>query len=158
MKREMNATEKIFIKANSSAVFELVSDVQNLKRWSPECVGILQMKKNAKNEKVFFGFNRRGIFLWFTRCVVIRCESGAYFSFRVDSFGIPISEWGFKVDSGEGGVYLSEHWKDIRVGRSAKFAVFLGLVFTGTTPSRRVEVNRAGMKATLAAIRRAIEG
>ncbi|MEU8542555.1 SRPBCC family protein [Streptomyces sp. NPDC048717] len=52
------------------------------------------------------------------------------------------------------GTRVTETWQDLRTGRGAGFAVVLGRVFTGVSPERRIGVNRAGMRTTLARLAR----
>ncbi len=45
---------------------------------------------------------------------------------------------------------VTETWQDLRTGRGSRLTVLLGAVFAGTGPDRRIAVNRAGMRTTLA--------
>ncbi|MEU6083308.1 SRPBCC family protein [Streptomyces sp. NPDC047108] len=157
MERAMHLEEITHVRADPERVFRLVSDVRNMKRWSPECVGVLPLGPPSRVGSVFLGFNRKRFFVWFTRCKVTEWTPGQSFAFRVDAFGVPIAEWGYRVAADQGGTRLTESWTDVRTGRSARFAHALGVIFTGTTPEARVGLNRAGMRATLDAVRRHAE-
>jgi hypothetical protein len=105
----------------------------------------------------FVGLNRRGAWVWFTSCRVVRAEPEREFAFRVTSFGLPIALWGYRVEPRPDGVELVEYWQDLRRGRGAKVAEFLGRTFTGTPPEERAGLNRANMRTTLQRVKRAAE-
>ncbi|MFE7414912.1 SRPBCC family protein [Streptomyces laurentii] len=52
------------------------------------------------------------------------------------------------------GTRVTETWRDLRTGRGSGFAILLGRVFTGASPERRIALNRAGMRTTLARLAR----
>ncbi|MFG2195921.1 SRPBCC family protein [Streptomyces sp. NPDC048639] len=157
MERATHLEESTHVRADPERVFRLVSDVRNMKRWSPECMGVLPFGAPSRVGAVFLGFNRKRFFVWFTRCRVTEWTEDRSLAFRVDAFGVPIAEWGYRVSADGDGTRLTESWKDLRTGRSARFAHALGVIFTGTSPDARVQLNRAGMQATLDAVRRDAE-
>ncbi|MEV6316364.1 SRPBCC family protein [Streptomyces sp. NPDC051776] len=157
MERAMHLEESTYVRADPERVFRLVSDVRNMKRWSPECVGVFPFGSPSRVGSVFLGFNRKRFYVWFTRCRITEWTAGRSFAFSVDAFGVPVAEWGYRVSAEGEGTRLTESWTDIRTGRSARFAHALGVIFTGTSPEGRVRINTDGMRATLAAVRRYAE-
>ena len=155
--REWAVEERIAVKATAARVYETVARIRNMGRWSPECRAVLSRRDMPRTGDRFTGFNRRGPWVWFTSCRVVRAEPDREFAFKVTSFGLPIALWGYRVEPGEDGVELVEYWQDLRRGRGAKAAEFLGRAFTGTPPRQRARVNRANLRTTLHRIRQASE-
>ncbi|MBP0455563.1 MULTISPECIES: SRPBCC family protein [unclassified Kitasatospora] len=159
MGREWSVEESVTVAAGPAAAYRAVSEVRRTGEWSPECRAVWARRGSLRAGERFVGFNRRGLFVWFTTCRVTVADPDREFAFRVDSFGIPIAEWGYRFAAdGNGGTTVTEYWRDLRTGRSAPFAELLGKVFTGVSPERRPAANRAGMRATLDRLRNALAG
>ena len=101
----------------------------------------------------FVGFNRRGPFVWFTTCRTAVATPGVEFAFDVTTFGLPVARWGYRFAAADGGTEVTEYWQD----RRSRGAYVLGRVFTGRSAASRPEVNRDGMRATLARLKRELE-
>ncbi|MEV6950352.1 SRPBCC family protein [Streptomyces sp. NPDC051183] len=148
--------EQIVVDAAPADVHRVVSDLRNMGRWSPECRRVLVAGPPGRPGGRFLGLNRRGPFLWFTtgRIVVLREPQApdwtGEFGFDVGIFGLPIARWGYRFEPEGDGTRVTETWQDLRTGRGAGLTDALGAVFAGTGTERRVEVNRAGMRTTLA--------
>ncbi|MGW7458946.1 SRPBCC family protein [Streptomyces sp. NPDC054797] len=149
--------EHIEVDAAPEEVHRVVSDVRNMGRWSPECRRVWVPRPPVRTGSRFVGFNRSGLFVWFTVCRVTALRAPAAspdgsgeFTFDVAVFGLPIARWGYRFEPAGEGTRVTEGWRDLRTGRSARLAGLLGSVFTGTKPERRIEVNRTGMRTTLA--------
>jgi hypothetical protein len=99
------------------------------------------------------GFNRRGAFVWFTTCRVVVAAPGAEFAFDVTTFGLPVARWGYRLAAAPEGTEVTEYWVD----RRRRGAKILGRVFTGRAANTRPEINRAGMRTTLARLKRELE-
>ncbi|MFJ6795108.1 SRPBCC family protein [Streptomyces sp. NPDC091268] len=155
-RREWLLEERIVVDAAPADVHRLVSDLRTMGRWSPECRGVWMPRPPARTGTRFVGFNRRGPFLWFTtgRISTLREPQApdwtGEFGFDVGIFGLPIARWGYRFEPEGDGTRVTETWQDLRTGRGARIADLLGAVFAGTRPEHRVEVNRAGMRTTLA--------
>lgn len=104
----------------------------------------------------FAGLNHRGPIVWFTvgRITALRApeapDGPGEFTFVVGVFGLPIARWGYRCEAEGAGTRGTETWQDLRTGRGSRLTELLGTVFAGTFPERRVEVDRAGMRTTLA--------
>ncbi|MFD4628995.1 SRPBCC family protein [Streptomyces sp. NPDC058284] len=155
--REWTVEERVVVRAPAEQVYAAVAGIRRMGRWSPECRAVVSRRAVPRTGDRFVGLNRRGRSVWFTSCRVVRADPDRQFAFRVTSFGLPIALWGYRVEPCPDGVELVEYWKDLRRGRGAKAAEFLGRVFTGTPPAQRAGVNRAGMRTTLHRIRDAVE-
>jgi uncharacterized protein YndB with AHSA1/START domain len=145
--------EHITVAAPPAAVYQAVSDVRRMARWSPECFAALVWSRRGGGPVRFVGFNRRGPWLWFTTCRVVTAEPGTEFAFDVTTFGMPVSRWSYEFAPAPGGTQVTERWRDQR-GRGAHI---LGRVFTGKVANSRPEANSAGMRTTLERLKREIE-
>ncbi|MFB6890796.1 SRPBCC family protein [Kitasatospora sp. NPDC056327] len=149
--------EKVLVTASAEAVYRAVSDVRRMGEWSPECVGVWSRSPRFVTGTRFIGWNRRRLWFWFTSCTVVRAEEAREFAFTVSTFGMPVALWGYRFEDRDDGCLVTEYWEDLRSGRSAPVARFLGLVFTGTPPERRPAANREGMRTTLTRLRISVE-
>jgi hypothetical protein len=146
--------ESVIVDAEPAEVYAAVSDVRRMARWSPECFATWVWSKRDGKTSGFVGFNRRGPLVWFTTCRVVVARPGEEFAFDVTTFGMPVSRWSYRLAAVPEGTELTEHWLDRR-GRGAHI---LGRVFTGRVANDRPEVNREGMRTTLARIQRELAG
>ncbi|MEU8758817.1 SRPBCC family protein [Streptomyces sp. NPDC048659] len=152
MERRRRLEESAVVGASPARVYALVSELRNMGRWSPECRAVW-VRPGAGAGARFVGFNRRGPFVWFTVGRVVEAVPEREFVFDVGVFGLPIARWGYRFEAAGEGTLVTEFWEDLRSGGPrGRSADLLGTVFAGTNPARRVALNRAGMRATLAAI------
>ncbi|GAA3506972.1 SRPBCC family protein [Streptomyces showdoensis] len=154
MERQWRLEESTVVDAPPASVYRLVSELRNMGRWSPECRSVRVLSRGPVRAGTrFVGLNRRGPFVWFTVGRVVRAQQDQAFTFDVGVFGLPIARWGYRFEPEGSGTRVTESWQDLRTGGArGKVAELLGTVFAGTNPDRRIAVNRAGMRATLAAI------
>jgi Polyketide cyclase / dehydrase and lipid transport len=145
--------ETITVGAAPAEVYAAVSDVHQMARWSPECFAVWVWSRRAGVPARFVGFNRRGLFTWFTTCAVVTAEPGREFAFEVTTFGMPVARWSYQLTAVPDGTEVTECWQDRR-GRGART---LGRVFAGTVSSDRPEINRDGMRTTLTRLKRELE-
>lgn len=95
---DVELTEQI--RAASSVVYDLVSDVTRMGRWSPEttsCRWVGDATGPAVSAR-FRGTNKRGPMRWTTTCTVTAAEPGRRFAFDVDFVGVPISRWSYDLE------------------------------------------------------------
>jgi uncharacterized protein YndB with AHSA1/START domain len=145
--------ERITVGAPAADVYQAVSDVRRMARWSPECFAALVWSRRGGVPARFVGLNRRGPWVWFTTCRVVAAEPGKQFAFDVTTFGMPVSRWSYQLAAVAGGTEVTERWLDRR-GRGAHV---LGRVFTGKVANSRPEANRDGMRTTLDRLKRELE-
>jgi hypothetical protein len=146
-------TEHIVVGVQPAAVFEAVSDVRRMARWSPECFAVWVWSREAGRPARFVGFNRRGPWVWFTTCRVVAASPGEEFAFDVTTFGMPVARWSYRLAAVPDGTEVTEHWADRR-GRGAHL---LGRVFTGRAAQVRPQINQTGMRTTLERLKRELE-
>ena len=145
--------ERITVGVAPADVYRAVSDVKQMARWSPECFAALVWSRRDGEPARFVGLNRRGPWVWFTTCQVVTARPGEEFAFDVTTFGMPVSRWSYRLAPAAGGTEVTEGWRDQR-GRGAQV---LGRIFTGKAAANRAELNRDGMRATLARLKRELE-
>ncbi len=146
-------TERITIAAPVMQVYAAVADVRRMARWSSECFAVWVTRRDGGQPQRFIGWNRRGLFVWFTTCRVITATPGSEFSFDVTTFGHPVARWGYRFAQTDGGTEVTEYWQDRRNRASA----VLGRIFTGRVANHRSEANREGMRQTLRRLQRELE-
>ncbi|MFD7909552.1 SRPBCC family protein [Streptomyces sp. NPDC059752] len=163
--RRWSLEEHVVVDAAPADVHRMVSDLRNMGRWSPECRRVWVPRPPARSGSRFVGLNRRGPFLWFTvgRIKALRApaqtpDGSGEFTFDVGIFGLPIARWGYRFEPEGERTRVTETWQDLRTGRGSRLTELLGTVFAGTSPDRRIAVNRAGMRTTLARLAAAFGG
>lgn len=145
------------VDAPADRVWSLVGDPTRMEDFSPE-VHKVTWTGGASGPALgakFRGANRRGWHRWSTSCTVTTYEPGREVAWDVDFVVAPISRWGYRIepDADGNGCTVTEHWTDRRLV-FAKSGV-VGIVSRGVRDAETH--NRAGMEATLAAIKAAAE-
>ena len=142
------AVEEV-VAAPAQLLYDLVSDVTRMGEWSPETTSC-RWVGGATGPRVgarFRGSNRNGWRRWSTSCTVVAAEPGSRFSFDVDLWWMPISRWTYEFLPEGRGTRVRESWTDRRAAWMDRF----GKPVRGITDTHAH--NRAGMGATLAALR-----
>ncbi|HJR24989.1 MAG TPA: SRPBCC family protein [Acidimicrobiales bacterium] len=141
------------IAADASELYGLISDVTNMGRWSPEnhrCRWLGGATGPAVGAR-FAGANKDGWRRWSTRCRVVAADEGRRFAFDVRFVGMPISRWTYELEPDGATTKVVERWDDRRWRPMRSISkVVMGV------PDRPGH-NRAGMEATLAALKVAAE-
>lgn len=143
------------IAASPQALYAMVSDVTRMGEWSPVTTSCWWDEGDGPAAGAWFtGHNEApGRDPWETRCQVAVAEPGREFAFIVGGAWV---RWGYAFAPVPGGTEVTESWAflpaglerfDQRYGDEAAAQVAL-----------RYEAARAGIPATLAAIKRAAEG
>ncbi len=141
------------IAASPQRVFELVSDLPGMGRFSPENAGGRWLG-GATGPAVGVGFrgqNRRGLHRWSTRCTVTRCEPGRAFAFAVSSMGLPVADWAYAIEPDGDGSRLTETWTDRRGG----LITLAGRLVSGVVDRSAFTVE--SIERTLAGVKQAAE-
>lgn len=149
-------SESIEIAVTPETAFDAISDVARMADWSPEVSGAKpksygSLKVGAK----FGGTNKRGIRRWNTVSTVVRSHRPSHFAFDSAFAGMPIARWSYQIDPAGAGCTVTETWTDQRVGFSGAVMKGLGLIASGVLD--RATHNRAGMKITLANMKKDLE-
>ena len=137
------------IAAPSSELWNLISDLPSMGKWSTENTGGTWVKGAtgpALGAK-FKGTNANGAKRWETLANVTSCEPGKSFGFRVVVGPIKVADWNYDfVDVGNGITRVTESWTERRL----KLIQKLGKQASGVADRRAS--NKASMEETLARI------
>ena len=149
----MTAVEvRAAIAADPAVVYDLISDVTRMGEWSPETTSCHWVNGDcAVIGARFKGSNRHRLARWTTSCTVTAAEPGRRFAFDVSWGPWAISQWSYTIEPTGDGCRVTEAWVDkrttaLRVGSP----VVMGI-------TDRAAHNRAGMEATLVALKVAAE-
>ncbi|MEJ7585270.1 MAG: SRPBCC family protein [Acidimicrobiales bacterium] len=142
-------TASIDIAATPETVYDLVADVTNMGRWSPETYRCqwLDGESGAREGARFKGWNRQKVgplpLQWSTTCTVASAERPDEFAFDVRQSG---ARWTYRFEPGADG---GTHHRNPRGWRQA--AGGQGVQRRGAQPPRAL---RSGMRETSSASRR----
>jgi uncharacterized protein YndB with AHSA1/START domain len=149
----MHESVTVHMQAPPHQVWELVSDVTQIGRYSPETFEA-EWIDGASGPAVGATFRghvkRNGIGpVYWTTCHVLECEPGAVFRFGVGKADNPLSKWGYDIVPAGDGCDVTETFE---------LAPTLGLrLYWALWGWSRGKVNRKGMQTTLERIRAVVE-
>jgi uncharacterized protein YndB with AHSA1/START domain len=141
------------IAASPETVWELITDVTQTGRWSPECTGG-RWAKGASGPVMgarFVGSNRHGVVRWSTHCTVVAAEEPNHFAFEVAESKM---RWGYRLAAQDGGTVLTEYRQS--VGNAPWYIAWISRV--GLLGRDRDGQMAEGMARTLQAVKAAAEG
>jgi uncharacterized protein YndB with AHSA1/START domain len=140
----------ITINAPVAKVWALISDLDNMPKWSPQCrvmkaVGAVKVGTKTVN------VNRRGAMFWPTTSTITALDPQKKLSFRVNTNN---TEWTYDLEPADTGTKLtvSRHAEAVKPISSTLINRFMGGV-----PNFEVELVE-GMKTSLSRIKAAAEG
>jgi Polyketide cyclase / dehydrase and lipid transport len=147
-------SESIHISAQPEAVYDLIADVTSVGQLSPEATGAFGAGERLGVGDTFWGTNRRGPWIWATRCRVTSADRGRAFAFDVDFGPFPVSAWSYEIVGTDGGCTVTETWVDRRDGRRGRLFGKAGSVII---PGPRDEHNLRNIRQTLEALKSVAE-
>lgn len=101
-------TRQAWVAASPDRVYELVSDVSAIGRWSPNATGVAYDAGDGPWAGAWFsGRNRRDGKEWTTRSQVERAEPATEFSFVVDG----LVRWGWTLLPSGKGTVVQQSWR-----------------------------------------------
>ncbi|HVE63565.1 MAG TPA: SRPBCC family protein [Mycobacteriales bacterium] len=143
------------IAADPGRVYELVSDITQMGRWSPENTGgeWLDGATGPRVGATFRGHNKRGMAKWSTTCEVTTAEPGQVFAFVVGTRRKPDTRWTYEFRADAAGTEVVETCELIK-----PLGFFSRLLTRVTTGVRHREADLVeGMQQTLARLKQAAE-
>lgn len=149
-----SASGSIHIAAPPEVVYDLIADVSAVGQLSPEATGAVGAPEQLTVGDTFWGTNRRGLWVWVTRCRVTSADRGRAFAFDVDFGPLPVSSWTYEITAADPGCTVTETWVDRRDGRRGRLFTMAGSVII---PGPRDEHNRRNIRTTLEALKAAAE-
>jgi Polyketide cyclase / dehydrase and lipid transport len=146
-------SESIVIACSPEHLYDLVSDITRMGKWSPVCKGCW-WDEGAGPEvgASFTGRNELPERTWETRSRVVVADRGHEFAFVV---GDSWTRWGYVFTPVDGGTQLTESW-DFLPGGVAMFEGRFGAEAEAQI-ANRLDLARKGIPVTLAAIKRDAE-
>lgn len=107
----------IQVHASPSTVYRLVSDVERIGEWSPECRSAAWLDDRRGAGARFRGSNRSGLNRWSRTCEVLVAEPDREFTWRTVPGGPLTSDsthWGFLVEADGGGTLLTQRMQIVK--------------------------------------------
>lgn len=149
----MHDSVTVRMNATADAVWDLVSDVTRIGRYSPETFEA-EWTHGSSGPAVGATFrghvkrNQKGPTYW-TPCTVVACDPGREFAFVVGTKGAPLNTWRYVIEPADGGVDVTESFE---LTNSLPLRVYWKLLGWA-----RGRTNRNGMRATLERIKAEVE-
>ncbi|MEV0028779.1 SRPBCC family protein [Nocardia sp. NPDC050793] len=123
MPRTKQVSDSVVVAIEPVTAYDRVSDVTQIRRWSPENTGAVLAEPGAPARVGlrFVGTNvRRGV-RWSTGCEITAADRGARFAFEVRRYGlrkpvlpVAIATWEYRFEAVPGGTRITEIWTDDR--------------------------------------------
>lgn len=145
----MTDSASIEVRASRGRVWELVSDVSNYGKWSPENRESVWLGENSGPQigAWFEGRNRKWIFVWSTKAEVTECVVEHVFEFVTYVAGRRSTYWRYELEEIPGGVRVTESYEVL----FSPFRPIYRLI-------RRREDLKRGIEETLARLKESAEG
>ncbi len=149
----MRGEVTVHMDATPERIWDLVSDVTKIGRYSPETFEA-EWLDGATGPAVgarFRGHVKRNGWgpIYWTTCTVTECEPGRVFAFGVGSADKPLNVWRYRLEPAGGGTDVTESFQLTPVLPLRIYWALLGWA--------RGRTNREGMRATLERIKAEVE-
>jgi uncharacterized protein YndB with AHSA1/START domain len=150
----MHDSVTVHMDAPAEKIWDLVSDVTKIGRYSPETFEA-EWTHGATGPEVGARFrghvkrNSKGPIYW-APCTVITCEPGKEFTFGVGDPKRPLNVWGYKLAPAEGGG--TDVTESFRLADTLPLKTYWALLGWA-----RGKTNRKGMQQTLERIKAEVE-
>ncbi len=146
-------SESIVISRSPEGLYDLVSDITRMGRWSPVCKTCWWDEGAGPEVGAWFtGRNELPERTWETRSEIVAAERGHEFAFIVNGTW---TRWGYVFSPLDMGTELTESWEFLP-GGIAMFEERFGAEAQAQI-ANRLELAQQGITATLAAIKRDAE-
>lgn len=143
--------ESIEIDATPEQVWSVISDLERMGEWSPQCKKMIIRGGTVGLGTRTININRRGPLVWPTTSKVVRFEPNREIAFRVAENH---TVWSYTITPGDSGVTLTER-REVN-GSTTKISSILVDKLFGGAESFETEL-KLGMAETLGKIKRAAE-
>ncbi|MDX6763953.1 MULTISPECIES: SRPBCC family protein [Streptomyces] len=113
---EFAFTRRAWVDAAPSRVYDLISDVSGIGRWSPDASGVAFDPGAGPWVGAWFsGRNHRDGRQWSTRSQIVRADPGAAFAFVVGGAEDGIVRWGWTCRPQGRGTVVEQSWQLLRL-------------------------------------------
>jgi uncharacterized protein YndB with AHSA1/START domain len=160
---KFEVTETIHIIVPAERVWDLITDVERIVEFSPECIKV-EWLNGATAPAVgarFAGMSRIGAFEWTRNCTIIVYDEPTVFAYEVfdEADELPQSRWRFEIAPDATGTTLTQHFSHVPSGRSTiRQLAEANPAEAEQTIAERAEMLAPAMRHTLEAMRRSLEG
>lgn len=145
---QLSVQRSVEVAASPERVWQLVSDLPGMGRFSPEATGGRWVRGGGPVEgAVFRGSNAQGRRRWSTRATVVEAVPGRSFAFEVSSVGLPVARWSYALEPAGAGCRVTETWTD----RRGTVVALAGTLLTGMKD--RVGFTATSIERTLAQVK-----
>jgi uncharacterized membrane protein len=149
----MHAAVTVTMSAPADRIWELVADVRNTGRFSPEVMEAewLDGATGPALGARFRGHVKRNEIgpVYWTVCRVTACEPGREFGFEVLIGDRPVNNWHYRFDPVDGGTDVTESFRMTEGPLATVFGIFGGQL--------RTRRNKRDMRKTLERIKAVVE-
>jgi uncharacterized protein YndB with AHSA1/START domain len=149
MSEPTSASVSVEIDAPPEVVYDLIADVRNMGRWSPECRSCEWLDEPGRVGSRFKGRNQQGLARWSTEAEVLVAERGKEFTFATRHGDRDGTRWSYRLE-GAGPTTLTESFEAV----SAPLLIRLAERFVLRNRQQQLE---DGMRRTIGAIKNAAE-
>lgn len=113
MKKGARSEASVEIFASAEAIYDLVADITEMGRWSPECRGCewTGTATTAVVDARFRGTNRHGLARWTTTARVVVADPGHEFTFVTGHRGDEMTRWRYQLEPGTGTTKVTESFE-----------------------------------------------
>jgi hypothetical protein len=141
------------IAADPEALYDLVSDLTQMGKWSPEASGgkWIGGASGPSLGASFRGDNKSGWRRWSTVAKVTAADRGKRFAFHITVGPIAVADWSYDFEPTASGTLVTERWVDRRATAFELFSRPMMGIYDRATH------NRKNMEQTLAALKAAAE-
>ncbi|MFG2994180.1 SRPBCC family protein [Streptomyces sp. NPDC048257] len=109
-------TRRVWVDAEPARVYDLVSDVSAISRWSPNASDVtFDQGAGPRVGAWFSGRNRKGGRQWTTRSQVVRADPGTAFTFVVGGAEDGIVQWSWTCHPQGRGTVVEQSWQLLRL-------------------------------------------
>ncbi len=147
---------EVLIQAPPQKVYELVSNLERMGEWSPECYRC-EWLGEAEGLTVgarFKGWNRHGRMKWATTCRIITAEPSQELAWEVvESSDRVATRWRYRFEASDGGSKLVESFEAFYLPLWLRL---IQLLFMGGRHGRTASLQN-GMRRTLERIKAVVE-
>jgi uncharacterized protein YndB with AHSA1/START domain len=154
--------ETIHIEASPERVWALITDVERIVDFSPECVkiewlgGAIAPQVGAR----FAGTSRIDSFEWTRNCTITALQEPNLFAYEVadEADESPQSRWSFEIQADASGAVLTQRFSHVPTGRSTvRIIAEADPAAAEQTVAERAKMLKTDMRRTLEAMRGVLE-
>jgi hypothetical protein len=149
---DKRAEASTIIGADAGTLYDLVADLTQMGKWSPEASGGRWVGGSSGPTlgAKFRGNNHSGWRRWSTEAAVTEADRGKRFAFRVRFGPVNVSDWSYDFEPDGDATRVIERWTDLRPGwMDLVSRPVMGVADRPTHNQRNIEATLAALKASV---------